>query len=131
MYCITPWRGIESSSVQEHTCVTDAVELNSVALTLNSRLTVHIIGVYRPPAQSINEFNIALGNIAASIPRSKLVYIVGDMNIDLLVPGDLMEEYCATLQSVSYLPGITEPTRVTTNSISLIDHIWTIQLHPR
>ena len=51
------------------------------------------------------------------------------MNVDLLNPDDYMEEYCATLQSVSYLPVITEPTRVTDTSITLIDHMWTNQLH--
>ena len=108
---------------------TDAIELNVIKLILNPRLSVQIVGMYRPPDRNIHDFNVALGNVLTSLPRSTHVYMVGDMNIDLLDSDPLMEEYCAILQSASYLPIITEPTRITDHSATLIDHIWTNQLH--
>ena len=51
------------------------------------------------------------------------------MNIDMFSPYGAMEEYYAIMQSASYLPVITEPTRVTDGTSSLLDHIWTTQLH--
>ena len=75
------------------------------------------------------EFNVTLGNYLATIPRATYTYIVGDTNVDLLEPNAVMEEYCAVLQSLSYLPVITVPTRVVGNSVTLLDHMWTNQLH--
>ena len=40
-----------------------------------------------------------------------------------------MEEYSPVMESTSYLPVINEPTRVTENTSTLLDHIWTNQLH--
>ena len=48
--------GIQSYAVEEHTYVTNELELNSVELTVGSRLTVQIIGVYRPPRSKYHCF---------------------------------------------------------------------------
>ena len=86
-------------------------------------MTVHMQGNYRPPDLSIHEFNIVLEGILTTMPRSAHVYLTGDLNIDLLDPDPLMEEYCSILESVSCLPVITEPTRVIDHSKTLFDHI--------
>ena len=52
--------------------------------------------------------------------------IVGDLNIDLmrLHSGRLPMNYVTTMYSFGYTPLIVRPTRVTSHSATLIDHIW-------
>ena len=117
-----------SSAVSEYTYIR-VIELNTVKLILNSRSSVMIIGAYRPgPRIEIPEFSVILGNIS-EMPGAALTYVVGDMNIDMLSSSGSVDEYCAILQSISFLPVITVPTRVADNTSTLIDYIWTNQLH--
>ena len=53
--------------------------------------------------------------------------IIGDFNINLLRidRGKLPIEYITTMYSFGYTPLIMRPTRVTSRSVTLIDHIWT------
>ena len=51
---------------------------------------------------------------------------MGDFNIDLLnyESHHLTEEYINTMNSLSFQPMITKPTRITDYSATLIDHIF-------
>ena len=55
------------------------------------------------------------------------IYILGDMNIDFLKYTTHLqtEDYLDMLYSNSFLPVITKPTRITTHTATLIDHIYT------
>ena len=59
--------------------------------------------------------------------HGKLVYILGDFNIDLLKfeTCKFSHEFLTTLQSYHFLPCIDKPTRVYGNSATLIDNIFT------
>ena len=58
-----------------------------VRISLSNNCTVIIIGVYRPPDKSkIPEFRIKLNEILSSTSQSDDVFIVGDLNINLLDP---------------------------------------------
>ena len=59
--------------------------------------------------------------------ESKLCYILGDFNINLLnIDSHLATaEFLETMYAFSYLPLITKPTRVTDHSATLIDNIFT------
>ena len=60
-------------------------EISVVKVSLPNNCTVIIIGVYRPPDKSkIPKFAIKLNEILSSIPQSDNVFIVGDLNINLL-----------------------------------------------
>ena len=62
-------------------------EISVVKVSLSNNCTVIIIGVYRPPDKSkILEFTIKLNEILSSTSQSDLVFIVGDLNINLLDP---------------------------------------------
>ena len=61
--------------------------LNISALIFNN-CTIIIIGVYRPPDKSKNpEFKIKLNEILSSTSQSDHVFIVGNVNINLLDQG--------------------------------------------
>ena len=56
-------------------------------VSLPNNCTVIIIGVYRPPDKSkIPEFTIQFNEISSASSQSDNVFIVGDLNINILDP---------------------------------------------
>ena len=88
-----------------------------------------IIGViYRPPGQDIKEFNIFKEVLLSKIMHNeKPVYLMGDFNINLLNEDvhTLTNDFLNIMSSNSLYPSITKPTRITSNSATLIDNIFT------
>ena len=87
-----------------------------------------IIGVlYRPPNTDTSIFNQQLLNILSSLKtENKIVYLMGDFNINLLnidkhLPSSIFLE---NLFSYNFYPLINKPTRVSKNSATLIDNIF-------
>ena len=60
-------------------------------------------------------------------PNKCDMYIMGDMNIDLLKchSHQQTERYLDMIYSFDLLPVITKPTRITSHTATLIDHIYT------
>ena len=86
-----------------------------------------IIGVvYRMTNSSVEVFNERLSDILNSVKKeNKLFYLLGDLNIDLF-KHDVhrpTSEFLDTMYSYNVYPLITKPTRVTSSSATLIDHI--------
>ena len=79
--------------------------------------------VYRPPdSPSIWYKNFEKEIINASIMNKEIIFL-GDLNIDYLKPVPTSWETILTTHG--FFQMITEPTRVTTTSVTLIDHIYT------
>ena len=91
-----------------------------------------IIGVlYRMPNSSIEVFNDRITDILNVANReNKLIYLLGDINIDFLKTDEHSptSSFVDTLYSYNVFPLITKPTRVTKTSATLIDHILTNNL---
>ena len=87
-----------------------------------------ICNMYRPPDQDINEFNNFIDSILTKATRNqKIIYLMGDFNINLLnedfhAPTN---DFLNVLSSYSLYPSITKPTRITSKSATLIDNIFT------
>ena len=85
--------------------------------------------VYRPPDQDMNEFNKFTDSLLSKITKNenKLVYIMGDFNINLLNEDIHVQtaDFINTISSYSMCPSITRPTGITTKSATLIDNIFT------
>ena len=89
-----------------------------------------IIGVYRPPDKSkIPELTIKLNEIFSSTSQSDHVFIVGNLNINLLDPIAIESDFINNCHSNSLIPLIKKPTRNANNNPSILDHIWTNQLY--
>ena len=58
-----------------------------------------------------------------SLSQIKNYYLIGDINIDLLECNPVADRYLKLLENHGCAQGIEEPTRVTLDSESLIDHI--------
>ncbi len=88
-----------------------------------------VIGnVYRPPGQDINEFNDFIDKILTNATKNpKIVYLMGDFNINLLNEDihSLTNDFVNIILSHSLYPSITKPTRITSNTATLIDNIFT------
>jgi len=87
--------------------------------------------VYRHPNSSADAFRDELNNTLNEISRSnKQIVIFGDFNIDLIKfeSHQSTSDYLDMLYSYFCFPVITQPTRVTEHSRTLIDHIYTNSL---
>ena len=86
-----------------------------------------VIGViYRPPDQPTKEFYESLCNIFQIVNNEKkILYLLGDFNINILKVGKVqsVSDFLEILMLHSMFPHVQYPTRVTENSISLIDNI--------
>jgi len=87
-----------------------------------------IVGViYRPPNTDLNVFNNSLTGILSTIKvENKLCYIMGDTNINLLNSESHADtgKFLDIMYSYSFIPLITKPTRVTHDSATIIDNIF-------
>ena len=88
-----------------------------------------VIGtIYRPPGNDLGVFNTEISDLLDILKKeNKLLYIMGDYNINLLNSDSHHPtgEFLDILYSNMLFPLITRPTRVTANSATLIDNIFT------
>ena len=97
-----------------------------------------IIGVYRPPGGNIPDFLVALEELFSH--RSllgKLIVVSGDMNLNISDQNlTAVQNYLSLLNSFSFLPAITKPTRFAANNNSnsitatTLDHIFVNKVLP-
>jgi len=91
-----------------------------------NKLKFVIGGIYRHPSQHITEFSESLQVSLTKISRRNVSCIVAaDMNIDLLkFNSPVVENYIKSLLINNFLPVLLTPTRVTSTSATIIDHIY-------
>lgn len=92
-----------------------------------------IIGViYRIPGTSPEDFNTKIAQTLSKISlENKSCYLMGDFNMDLLKFDTHTEtsNLLDLIYSNGFIPVICKPTRITTETESLIDHIYTNEIH--
>lgn len=94
-----------------------------------NNVIINIMGVYRPPSDvNIQEFTGIMERKLSLIDSTELCFVCGDLNIDLLNPNNTEQLFFDMLRSYLFTSLITQPTRIGSNSISLIDHIWSNSL---
>jgi len=88
-----------------------------------------VIGeIYRPPGSSVDSFNTYIETFLKSVNKEgKLCYLLGDYNINLINvhTHSPTENLVDIMFSQAFVPLINRPTRVTVNTATLIDHIYT------
>ena len=75
----------------------------------------------------IHQFIDSIQNILSTINQSKIydLMLYGDFNIDLLNKDcNNSTLFLNTMYSLSFLPNISRPTRITDNSATLIDNLF-------
>ena len=94
----------------------------------NNKRHILIGCIYRHPSAGMDEFTVKLEELLKESNLNKYdAYIMGDMNIDLLKHHTHQQtgQYVDMLYSYDLLPVITKPTRITSHTATLTDHIYT------
>ena len=88
-----------------------------------------IIGVlYRPPNQNLQDSIDGLDSFLVRISKvNKACYLMADWNLNLMKhhKHDKTSEFLDIMFSHAFFPLISRPTRITSNTASLIDNIFT------
>lgn len=88
-----------------------------------------VIGcLYRPPGSNISTFNDEFNSLLKQLDSfNKLTYLLGDFNVNLLKTSihQPTSDFVDMMFSSSYIPLINRPTRVSEDTITLIDNIFT------
>ena len=84
---------------------------------------------YEISESKIPEFTKKLNEILSSTSQYDHVFIVGDLNINLLDPIAIENDFINNCHSYSLIPLINKPTRNANDNPSILDHIWTNKLY--
>ena len=122
-------RNFNSFRVNELCLCTDDIESCVVKIS-SGALTFFIIGIYRPPRGSIENFLLSIENLFNSILlNNKFIIFTGDINIDLLdTEGNNTMNYLNLMYSFNLIPTIDKITRYSNNENNIfgtiLDHIF-------
>ena len=91
--------------------------------------TIIVGSVYRPPNSDVSLFNSDLLSILNNIhlgSRNNLVIIAGDFNLNLLstISHAATADFVNNMMSYNFISTISNPTRITEQSATLIDNIF-------
>ena len=87
-------------------------------------LNICLLAIYRSHSFSIAEFNNELENNLKNLNHKNIV-IIGDMNIDLLsTSNDHILNYLNILSASGFISHVNEPTRISGDSKTCLDHIF-------
>ena len=96
----------------------------------------YFVNSYRSPSGKLETFFDNLNTLLSSLDRyrNKHVTFVGDLNIDLLKFGDVLNGSLSNklidrTSDHGFIQMISRPTRITEHSATLIDHVFTNSVH--
>jgi len=120
-------RKYNTSAIKDWSFIGFDFEINSVRISVDSTRVI-IYGIYRPPDRDIGRFSDELSVLLSDVRRSDHVFVVGDLNVDLVNPSAAEVDIISSFHAFSFVPLVTVPTYVTRNTASCLDHIWHNQL---
>ena len=123
-------RDYESTVVKDFTISDNSIETIGVQATVGTRKSIFLC-VYRPPSGIFTTFQQVINDILSSVYEQNFeaIYVFGDFNLNLFKCNDNnVSDYVNLMYSFSLFPFITKPTRITSTSATLIDHMWSTQL---
>lgn len=77
------------------------------------------------PGSCLDTFNGKLDSMFGSINNNKVHIICGDFSIDLQNHMETIVNFIDTMYSNNLFPVITKPSRITLDTVALIDNIFT------
>lgn len=116
---------IQVQLIPQLSFISDLCEMCSVVISINNR-RVNILGVYRPPNSSVSDFNNFFFNLFDNTFFNLLSVVMGDFNIDVQHShvSECNQSFINEFFTLNFTETISLPTRVSSNSSTLIDHIW-------
>ena len=116
-----------SSLVPNFSYASETIEIVTVEVSLDSGSEILVVGIYRPHSDTPENFNCVISEVLDTLQtRGKQCFIIGDLNINLILDLPSVNSFNTIMQSHHFIPCITKPTRFLNNSQnpSLLDHIW-------
>ena len=107
-------------------CESIFIEIDRELVNMSRNVVIGVI--YRVPNTDIASFIKSISYVLDIVKKEKKVcYLLGDYNLDLLKSDShaMTGKYLDLLSSHSFLPMINRPTRVTANTATIIDNIFT------
>lgn len=84
-----------------------------------------VIVAYRPPSSAFDEFVDLLEQQLEKIPVETPCFLMGDLNVDLIDPGQKTNLLLDMMISYGLIPSINVSTRVTASTAKCLDNIFT------
>ena len=105
----------------------DLYESVSVEIQVEHGKNEIVTCMYRAPGTSIELFNYHIEVMLKKVNMNKNYYLVGDLNINLLKSETHSQsnDFIELMFSYGLAPLINRPTRITCDSATLIDNIFT------
>ena len=98
------------------------IEISSVEI-IESHSSFIIVSLYRAPNSKIQNCLQEITHVLEYLHNTKKPYmLVGDFNINILKKDNISQKYLGIIDDFFLRQIITEPTRITANSKTLIDH---------
>ena len=125
--CIFLRDGVDGMEIQElkQKSIEGVIECSSIVC---KALKAIIICIYKPPKGHLETFFQSLTDIldtAQNNYKNYKVILCGDFNLDLLERGKTdIQTFLTLLQTYNLTQTITEPTRITKTSATLLDNIF-------
>lgn len=110
---------------KERPDIEQCFELSGEAVFIESNRIV--IGcIYKPPKSKIPDFVNHLTNALSIVSHeNKKCFLMGDFNINIMDSEAQTQSFLDSLSSFCFKPMISKPTRITENSATLLDNIFT------
>lgn len=109
--------------VEEKTVIIpDLLEILTVEIIMEKSTNILISCIYRPPGSAVELFTDKIMEMFENV--KKPIFVCGDFNINI---GNLetTNDFKNHMQTVGLCPMITNPTRITSHSATVIDNIYT------
>lgn len=97
------------------------------------KLSYLLGGYYRHPNTPVNDFTEAISGTLCKLKNNKRCIILGDINISLSTysTDTNTNNYLDELLAANFLPFVFLPTRITSTSATIIDHVFCNELFDR
>ena len=116
-----------STKLPEISISEPAIESTAVKVDL-SNFQLYLIAIYKPQGETVQNFTSKLIHILNNrILRNQKVVLVGDFNVNLLNDEYDTILFKTELQSLTFMPLISKPTRFSSNDATLptlLDQMW-------
>lgn len=110
----------------EKFCVEKDIEISALKCNLEECVSVFVLVVYRSPSGNFNSFILNLNLVMDEIFDIQVPIILsGDFNVDFSKESREKNTLCHLLGTYGLAKLVSEPTRVTATSATVIDNIFT------
>ena len=104
--------------------VIDTLTENKTIKISNNSIKIVLCCIYRAHTVKMKQFLTDIDEILVTLnEHSEVLCILGDFNLDMLTESNAQKQYNSILNQNGFIQTIKEPTRVTPDTKTIIDHV--------